>query len=46
MIILKIAAITAIVLVILFIKPLTAYYNWSGSRRKKRKEKQKEKQQG
>ena len=28
------------------IKPLTAYYNWSGSRRKKRKEKQKEKQQG
>ena len=27
------------------IKPLTAYYNWSGSRRKKRKEKQKEKQQ-
>lgn len=65
MIILKIAAITAIVLVILFIltliiyffnldmkfaacliKPLTAYYNWSESRRKKRKEKQKEKQQG
>ena len=65
MIILKIAAITAIVLVILFIltliiyffnldmkfaacliKPLTAYYNWSGSRRKKRKEKQKDKQQG
>ena len=53
MIILKIAAITAIVLVILFIltliiyffnldmkfvscliKPLTDYYNWSGSRRK------------
>lgn len=28
------------------IKPLTAYYNWSGSRRKKRKEKQKGKQQG
>lgn len=27
------------------IKPLTAYYNWSGSRRKKCKEKQKEKQQ-
>lgn len=53
MIILKIAAITAIVLIILFvltliiyffnldmkfaaclIKPLTAYYNWSGNRRK------------
>ena len=65
MIILKIAAITAIVLIILFvltliiyffnldmkfdaclIKPLTAYYNWSGNRRKKHKEKQKEKQQG
>ena len=65
MLILKLAAITAIVLVILFIltliiyffnldmkfaacliKPLTAYYNWSGSRRKKRKEKQKEEQQG
>uniref|UniRef100_UPI003FF07ED5 hypothetical protein n=1 Tax=Lachnospira sp. TaxID=2049031 RepID=UPI003FF07ED5 len=28
------------------IKPLTAYYNWSGNRRKKHKEKQKEKQQG
>lgn len=61
----KIAAITAIVLIILFvltliiyffnldmkfaaclIKPLTAYYNWSGNRRKKHKEKQKEKQQG
>ena len=25
------------------IKPLTAYYNWSGNRRKKHKEKQKEK---
>ncbi len=56
MIILKIAAITAIVLIILFvltliiyffnldmkfaaclIKPLTAYYNWSGNRRKKHK---------
>ena len=65
MIILKIAAITAIVLIILFvltliiyffnldmkfaaclIKPLTAYYNCSGNRRKKHKEKQKEKQQG
>lgn len=61
----KIAAITVIVLIILFvltliiyffnldmkfaaclIKPLTAYYNWSGNRRKKHKEKQKEKQQG
>ena len=28
------------------IKPLTAYYNWSGNRRKKHKEKQKGKQQG
>ena len=63
MIILKIAAITVIVLIILFIltliiyffdmkfaacliKPFTAYYNWSGNRRKKHKEKQKEKQQG
>ena len=65
MIVLKVLAIIAIVLVALFlltlviyffnldmkfaaclIKPLTAYYNWSGSRRKKRKEKQKEKQQG
>lgn len=27
------------------IKPLTAYYNWSGDRRKKQKEKHKEKQQ-
>ena len=65
MIVLKVLAIIAVVLVALFfltlviyffnldmkfaaclIKPLTAYYNWSGSRRKKRKEKQKEKQQG
>ena len=65
MIVLKVLAIIAIVLVALFlltlviyffnldmkfsaclIKPLTAYYNWSGNRRKKHKEKQKEKQQG
>ena len=65
MIILKIAAITAIVLVILFIltliiyffnldmkfaacliKPLTGYFNWSGSRRNKSKEMQMDKQQG
>ena len=65
MILLKVLAIIAIVLVALFlltlviyffnldmkfaaclIKPLTAYYNWSGNRRKKHKEKQKEKQQG
>lgn len=65
MIVLKVLAIIAVVLVALFlltlviyffnldmkfaaclIKPLTAYYNWSGNRRKKHKEKQKEKQQG
>ena len=65
MVVLKVLAIIAIVLVALFlltlviyffnldmkfaaclIKPLTAYYNWSGNRRKKHKEKQKEKQQG